>query len=321
MKKIYKILLLAVFSYLFVGCGSVGSDQNVDDSSIQKFPTSASVAEPTLENGEKVEEVVAKNQNATFSPTAQDIKQYQSSPMSVKYVNDLILKDVKLEGIHSLGDTISQTEDCVDGGSYTYSLNGSETGGITMVMDYNNCSQHNGMINGKISVKYSNYDESFASLGLGYKTVDIEYVTDFSMDLYGVKYIVYKGSSTTSNFLEYDPNTAQMKLKMQLNIIMDLNGVKDGQKDSVYYFEIKDNKVSMYQTQGTIYIDNLSSYVTYDTSYDMSKTPFVFSSTIIESGEARYNMADGAKVKIKEEGGDIITYVDADGDGTYELRE
>ena len=77
----------------------------------------------------------------------------------------------------------------------------------------------------------------------------------------------------------------------------------------------------MYQTQGKIYIDNLNSFVNYDTTYDMSQTPFVFSYKGLLSGEARYNMSSGGKVKIVAESNKAVTYVDANGDGVYELRE
>jgi hypothetical protein len=81
----------------------------------------------------------------------------------------------------------------------------------------------------------------------------------------------------------------------------------------------------MYQTKGRIYIDNLASYVTYDTTYDMSKTPFVFNKngTIKnDDGEARYNMSGNGKVKIiaSQEDDGVKIYIDEDGDGVYSLN-
>jgi hypothetical protein len=58
----------------------------------------------------------------------------------------------------------------------------------------------------------------------------------------------------------------------------------------------------------------------------MSKTPFVFNkdgTVKNDNGEARYNMSGNGKVKIiasKKDGG-VKTYIDKNGDGTYELSK
>ena len=90
---------------------------------------------------------------------------------------------------------------------------------------------------------------------------------------------------------------------------------KFGQQNCEYFISDKDYQEELYQTKGRIYINNLESYVDYDTSYDMSVTPFVFNYSGVVSGEGRYIMANGANLKVFHDRVEI----DADNDGTYEL--
>ena len=319
MKKIKVLgLSLAVISTLgFTGCGGGGGSSSSGGSSLS-FPSNAVNAEPTIENGEKVEKVVAQNQQSSYAINAVSSSNNQNIALTMKKITDTI-KIIDIDkNTYSLNETINETESCPSGGTMNYSGSGSETGGATITITFDNCSQYGILMDGKILTNMSNYNSTYDD----YTTVNMTFLSDFKTSGTGVDGKITNGSTTKTEFSDITELNEANNMKMTISAISEMNGVKTGQKDAVYYFDLSSySNPSMYQTSGKIYIDNLTSYVTYDTSYDMSQTPFVFSNSGLNSGEARYNMTDGAKVKIVAEAGEAKTYVDADGDGIYELSE
>ena len=89
----------------------------------------------------------------------------------------------------------------------------------------------------------------------------------------------------------------------------------------MYHYKTDNANEILYQKKGIIYIDNLTKYAEYDTSYDMSKTPFIYNFFYgLQSGEARYNLSNGSKMRIVIEGS-VKVEVDTNGDGEYELTD
>lgn len=314
--KVASFLLVGV-AISMIGCGG-DSDSGTSDTASLSFPTNAVVAEPTLENGILVENVVATNQTSGI-PLLNGIE--SSSKFNVallgSQVSDAISKKIKGANLNSyaLNETISESYSCSGGGTMSINGSGTEFVGATMTMTLAQCDEGGAVINGSIYASVSNYDTNFND----YKDMTIKFTSDFTVTEGATQAKIAKNSYMTANVLSYTYTSMTSKFAMSIQATDGTDSY--GIKDAVYYSTSDVSDTSMYQTQGRIYINNLASYVDYDTTYDMSATPFVFSGSSITSGEARYNMENGGKVKIVVESNNPITYVDVDGDGTYELSE
>ena len=315
--KITSLLLVGI-SASMIGC-SADSDSGTSDAASLSFPTNAVVAEPTLENGILVEDAVATNQTSNIS-LLNGVE--SSSKLNVALlgtqVSDAISKKIKGANLNSyaLNGTISESYSCSGGGIMSINATETEFVSATMTMSLAQCNEGGTVMNGSIYGSLSNYDANFND----YKDMTLKFTSDFTVTEGATQSKIVKNSYMTANVLSYTYSsmTAKYAMSMQATDGTDSYGIKD----AIYYGTSDGYYTSMYQTQGRIYINNLASYVDYDTTYDMSATPFVFSGSSITSGEARYNMENGGKVKIAVESYDNpITYVDVNGDGTYELRE
>jgi len=312
--KILSLSLTAIAVLGFSGCGSSGGGSSTTPTIA--FPSDAVDAEPTIENAEEVKDVVAQNQNSAYSINAVSTSDSQNIAIGMKLISDTTMKIEK--NFYALNETINETEECSEGGSINYSGSGSETGGATITYSFNNCIDSGITMNGKITTVLSNYNETYSDYTY-YKTT---YVTDLLLSFSNYSIKILGGSTTDITFTDIVDTYTANGMKMDISAITDTNGEKNGQENAVYYFKNQDYySTSMYQTQGKIYINNLTSYVTYDTSYDMSQTPFVFDYNGLTSGEAHYLMANGAKVKVTVNGGEATVAVDTDGDGVYDLSE
>lgn len=307
-----KVALGVITSALLTGCGGGGSSSG--NSGSLGFPSNAVSAQPTIANGKRVEDAVAKDQ-AIYSVNAVSSSSNQNLALTMKKVNETIQKVDK--NYYSLNKTITETEYCSNRGSVN--ISGTETSaGVNVTLTYNNCDNDGTLFNGKVLGIMSDFDYTYDE----FTKVDMRFLSDFTMQELGLSLKVISGSSVFTEYSNITDYNEADNMEMTINSISEVNGIKTGQQNSVYYFDLSSyNSFSMYQTSGKVYIDNLSSYVTYDTDYDMSQTPFVFNSSVLSSGEARYNMADGGKVKIIVESGESRVYVDANGDGIYELSE
>jgi hypothetical protein len=313
--------LAVILSVGLTGCGG-GDSGNTSNSGTSNlaFPSNAVIAEPTLTNGILVKDEVAKNQTSGI-PMLNSIDSNTSINVALlgNNVSDIIskhIKDIKFNQ-YSLNETISNTFNCSNGGTYSVNGFGSNGSDGVITINYNQCNESGQIINGNVYTSISNYD----SVAGDYKDLSIKFTSDFTTTTGNTVVEIIKNSYMNLNVLKFDSygNSTEFKLTMSIQVIDGTTSF--GQKDSMYYFITDGYNTAMYQTQGRIYIGNLASYVDYDTSYDMSKTPFIFSGSGIISGEARYNMSGSGKAKIVVENNKPITYVDADGDGTYELSE
>ncbi len=316
-KKSLSLLIASALSIGFVGCGGGGSSAPAGSS--LAFPSNAVSATPTLDNGKKVKDAVSTN-NTTGNPFLNGIA--QTSSVNIGLLNSEIsqrilekTKDLNLQ-TYALNEVVDETNNCSGGGTIHYNGNGNDTNGGTITYTFDSCVESNVKLNGSIYASMSNND------GNGnFKDLSIKYTTDFTVVSGNFSSTIAKDSYENINVTQYSSYGSLEKFKASISLIATTGTQKYGVKDAVYYYLTNDGQMSMYQTQGKVYIDNLASFVNYDTSYDMSQTPFVFNGSGLASGEAHYNMANSGKVKIVAQSGVVKTYVDANNDGTYELHE
>lgn len=309
-----KWIIITLASFLFIGCS--GDSDNGTTNTIA-FPSSAINSEPTIENGTKVKEIVSQNQQEQYAINSVSDSNTQNIAITMKKLNDITSSKINYE-TYSLNETVNETENCINGGNINTTGSGSETTGGSITITFNSCNEDDLVMNGKMHVTLSKYDATYED----YANISLTILEDVIMTSSQDGTIKLKSGSTitteSSNFTSYYEAN---KMKMTISAISEIGPIKTGQEDAVYYFDLSYYEPSMYQTQGKIYINNLESYVEYDTSYDMSQTPFVFSYYGLESGEARYNTAKGGKVKVTAENGVAKAHVDVNGDGIYELSE
>jgi len=305
--KLITLGLITLSTLAFTACGGGSSSSDTI-----AFPKDAAQAEANNANAKEVTDVVASNPasttsslNAVENSSSQNIaltlyKAYQKTPK-------LPLQN------YALNETFSETVEC-DEGTIAYSGSGTETGGATINIRYNQCTYSDITMNGSAEIKYSNYDDFYEN----YTVTSTRYTSNFSITRGSFYTTIFRGSTFTSSVvlssIEGDNEAEQYQLS--LTTISEANGEKSGQEGSIYFFN---NQGEMYQTAGKIYINNLTSYVTYNTSYDMSQTPFVFNyNGELTSGEARYLMANGGKVIIGADSYGVYTLLDSDGTGDYQ---
>ncbi len=289
MKNILYISISIIIISFFIGC-SESSDSN---NSLALFSSTAITSESTVENAKKVRAVVAKDQRSV-----------------IDNINTIIKENLNLSGY--LNSKFSLSELCNSGGSLESSSSETESS-----IDFKNCSESGIVINGKILGVVSDYDETYD----GYTKTHITFTSDLNISDQEYSLKIISGSSLEIKFTDITGNDYAQKMKMTINLLTEQNGAKYGQENAVYYFDYTSGYETMYQTSGRIYINNLDSYVDYDSSYDMSQTPFIFNNNGLDSGEARYIMENNTSLKIIAENGLAIIYIDTDDDGIYELRE
>ena len=320
LKRSLNLLVVGVLSIGFVGCGGGGGSSTSTGDSVV-FPSNAVSATPTLSNGKKVKGAVNDNPTSVTSSVLNGVDDTSgvniallSSTLSSEIV--IITKNINLQ-TYTLNEVVDQTTNCSGGGSIHYRGNGNDTAGGTITANFNNCSENSVKMNGTMVYTISNYDSNSGN----FKSYAIKFPADFVESTGSTTIKIYKGTYINVDILEFGSYDNPTKLKESISMIV-ANGTQQyGIKDAVYYADSSYSGISLYQTQGKIYIDNLSSYVDYDTNYDMSQTPFVYDSYGLQSGEAHYNMANNGKIKIVVQSGVAKAYVDVDNDGIYELHE
>lgn len=328
MKKIqyfgYCLAIISVLSIGLTGCGGGGSDGEVVSSSTALvFPSDSVMAEPTLVNAQKVRDVVVGgtldalpllNSVNNSSKVNLELLSRSVSKKIIEYT-----KDINID-TYSLNEVINEQIDCNTSGTMDISSSFDITGG-TITITFNECNDGDDLIlNGSMQESVSDYDIAAGN----FKTVAITFTTDLTVTDLSQTLIakIVQGSYINMNILTFDiygvPQTYKLSMTIQATDGIEIVGVENV---VFYYDETNVPDMEMYQTAGKIYIDNLAKYVEYDTTYNMSVTPFIFLNGVLTTGEARYNMADGGKMKIVIVDGIVTTWVDADGDGTYELTD
>ena len=318
MNKIAKVsfsfLAVVALGIGFVGCG--GDDDGDSSSSSIVFPSDAVVAEPTPENAEEVKAVAADD---IYSQTAGSMPllsvENTSNGISLGTLSGQIAQNIatSLKGSdvlnqYALNETIDETVDCYSGGTISYKGSADDSS-AEIVMSADQCDYSGFIMDGDMKLTVKGYNETEET----FDYMSVEYLTDFKADTLTISKGSYEIISDIQGYME--------SFKLNISMIASMGEEKFGVDDCEYYYATSGSEYSIYQTKGRMYIDNLTSYVDYDTAYDMSQTPFVYSYSSVLSGEAHYIMAGGANIKVTANDG-VVTYaVDSDGDGTYDLVE
>lgn len=322
MKK--RITFIFFITASLISCGGGGGNK-----SLNQFDFSNAVmADPTLENGEKIEETAAVNQQNQYS---------LNSVSSDKNPNTVFLFNTLINSINQFQQTepyalnmVIDPEPC----SYRGYISGVITGlsdisdwgsDYTLNANFDQCSEVYGItLNGNVLMSFGDYNSTYDE----YDRVYAKYLSDFSINiddtsLGALSATILAGSNQDIEYLSHNsfgPITSDMKITAVT--------IVDGNKVALQNAHVRSTlnilyPYEMYYRSGRFYIDNLTAYADYDESWDMSQTPFIFDSFSgeINSGEARFNLANGGKARIVGTGGEPITYVDADGDGFFELVE
>lgn len=331
MKKIkffsYGLAIMAALNIGLTGCGGGGSTSTSTSTSTGLvFPSDSVLAEPTLVNALKVTDAIIGDplDNIPDVPLLNSVN--NSSKMNPELLSRNVskkitgyTKDINID-TYALNEVINEEIPCTTSGTISISGSVDATGG-TITFTFNECNDGDDLIlNGSVQASVSNLDTTageFKDMSMTF-TTDLT-LTDLAQTLIGK---IVKGSYLSMNVFTFDidgyPQTYKVSVSMQATDGTNISGIEN----AVYYYDETNLPVmEMYQTAGKIYIDNLASYVEYDTTYDMSVTPFIFLNGILTSGEVHYNMADGGKMKIVIVDEVVNTYVDADGDGEYEIND
>ncbi len=309
--KLLGLGLAVATALVFTACEDPFSkDSSSKNTSSLSFPANVTSAKPTLENGKKVEDATATNQIGGIPGlnSVHDNSRLNIALLSNKISKRLLkyTKEIDMQS-YALNETFNEVDSCSQGGTMSFNMDRINSMTITAT----NCNDGYENINGSVymTIKLSDVIEH-----------TVKFITDFTITKVSDNSMAKILANSYMIGVTTIADEKKVTISLQATDGSELHGLQDCE---FHYLETNNGNLEMYQTKGKVYIDNLAAYVDYDTSYDMSQTPFVFSGdedTLI-SGEARYNMANNAKVKIKVESNEAKTYVDTNGDGVYELNE
>lgn len=328
MKKIKSFSVSVALATLLIGCGgggssSVESTSGGSSSSLNASFQNALIAEPTIENATEVEETIVSNDVTSFNVlNSVNSNNKLSSAEITKTLFNTVSKDIATVNInnYSLNETVNETFSCSNSGSYSISGTGSETGPISLNITYNNCNESSIVLNGNLSLNTSGYVSSADN----YTNMNISFSNNFSFVTNYLNFTIHSGSYINTTTSEFDSTYGlPSKYVIETTFISTLEGETYGVEDAIYNYDETSGNFSFYIEQGKFYANNMGIYVNYDESYDMSQTPFIYSSygSFENGGEARFTMSNSGKMKIVIESNTVVSYVDANGDGTYEIIE
>ena len=300
MKKTIIMSTFVVMGLAISGCGGGGEGGALFNSDAKPAPANVDTGK------EVVKDIVGNQAQSKISPLSTEADTVNKPLLLIDNIRNA-LDSIPEKKVRS--NNVNQAFECPYGGSGNIKGNGSDTR-ANMTVTYNNCDMGGITFDGKMHVDATaNYDTL--------ESMKISFPSDFTM-LNSVQSItIYKNSSL--NMDNY--NDDEESFDFTQNIKSKINDELYGLENSKWHVDSSGYAVKMYQLSGKEYIKNLESYVTYDETYDMSKTPFVFGSYGISSGAARYITENNGKIMISAEQGDVKVLIDADSDGTYEKEE
>lgn len=320
MKCVKRNLYIGILSLAIVtACGGGGSVSDAGNG-VKPELQNAVAAKPTVSNGREVADIVATDQRQSV-PGLNRVNDNVSinTTLFLNQLRDLVLLDFKAakSDSYTLNEVVNETEQCTGGGVISYSGSGNDTTGGSVNVVYKNCRQGSVTYNGRMKLEISNYSAALD----GFKNIDIKLLSDLAVknSSTGESITIKEGSFYNTDISEYNSDGEPKKMKMTVSTTAFSGSKKSSQQNSVYYIANGNSSTRMYQTAGKLYFNKLTSYVDYDKSYDMSKTPFVYDKRGVYSGTGRYNMQGKAKLKIVVESlNNVRIYIDSDGNGVYE---
>jgi len=289
MKTITALLMALFMAISFVGCGS-------DDDAAAPAPLlpNATEASASVATGE----AVAKSLVSTTDSPLNSVQADQSANVareSYTMISSVIdnLKGVNpstsLNAVQSFNETIA----CADGGSYT--LSGSiddVTYAYNITSNYNNCNEFGSISNGSITIS-----GSITDLNNFYGSISFKVNSNYS-------YVVGSSSMTMYAGTNFNMELTAANTIFTQTIKIDYNGELFGSENTRWV--INNSNFSMYQTSGREYLDNLTSYIDYDTTWDMSLTPLTFIGSDVTGGETQYKFANGAVMHLTVQSTNVV---------------
>jgi uncharacterized protein YaaQ/flagellar hook-basal body complex protein FliE len=265
--------------------------------------TNVSEAKATLENAQKVQSIITLNQSAIL-PILKDI---DNATINQKLTNNNF-------------KVLDETEKCSSSGNILYSTNLNENNhdkDISII--FNQCHNTKEIINGSIEASYSDYNTIIEE----YHTLNVHFTSDYNTTniLTQETLSILKGSSFEQKVSKFDFYDEPSQYQLSLTIRLNKNNELYELKDTILHFTHTATDRVFYQTQGRVYINNLMEYVSYDTAYDMSFTPFKYEEEILMNGEARYIMEANSTMKVTIENSTVLVSVDTDNDDEFEVED
>jgi hypothetical protein len=305
-----KKFVLFITTTLLISCGGGGSSGSGAISSFDT--TNAVLMEPTFSNATKLANIVQRNPQDQYSLNAVMDNQGTNILPSIVKMLDTFKETHKTEQ-YAINRIIKGSEPCEDGGFLT--ANGSvNSNNGSAVLNYQNCDEGGIVMNGSAIISVWEYLEDYDD----YSRVSTNFVSDFTMtNNSGEITTILARSSAFINNLDFDYYWGAIEMDMKVTAFYIENGITYGQENSNIYFNRENiSRPYFYYKSGRFYIDNLEKYAEYDTSYDMSYTPFRLDlDGDLRSGEAWFTMANGGRAAIKDYFGGIQVELDTDGDG------
>lgn len=300
-KTVRNILTVSLLTLAFAGCGGGGSSGG--DAVGLSFPTNSVAAEPTQANGKEVAQA-AVTQDPSLDLTNLALNSVATTNASTTQISNQLFQNIKEKlttlkpQIYALNETVNETSNCYGGGSMSISGSGSDTGGLTLTVTFNQCYQDSSSnaLNGSIRLSASNYNDAYED----YTKYDIEFLTTYT---YG-NITVARGSYYNQTINTFDLFTGLLNYDLEISLIVDYNGIKYGIKDAFFNYVINPDSYSMTytQTKGRIYLGNdLIKYVDVDTSYN-PPVQFTYYFGTLESGTGHYIMGNNATLEINATG-------------------
>jgi len=302
--KIKTVSVVVAALVVLSGCG--GSSDDPAGNVVTPLPTlSVPVAEATVENATEAVKTVFEAEGVSTVGTTGLLAagSTQTSGFdSVKFaLNALETIQETNSGVYALNEAISDSQACTGGGNITVSGTVTQTA-ATVTMVTNNCVEDGVTLNGTIGATLtlsSAGQVSYAKL-----TFETDYtVTDtVSSKIHQGSYMELSlnsptaGTSTSSLWFE---SLGQHMRYDDLKI----NFTEDGFGNGTQCYK-----------NGRIYINNLTSYMDIDSSYDPNcLTPFTTSGHVLTSGSTRLLGSNGLTVHVEVTGPNTLLATDQNG--------
>ena len=304
----FKAIALVFVTLLFVGCNEDTPDESSDG--VTELVFSGAEATLTTTTGEELAENLATSQSASSLNSVDSSEGVNSALASISLLpailnarNNIEPTSDPLNAVQTITET---TVACTDGGTMTLSGTVDDvTYAIDLTTSMSSCIEGTLTTSGSMQVT-GTIDNS----GVG--TLSTKILSNYSEtdSSYGNTVIMYAG--TTISFTLDGTN-----IVFTSSIKASVNGVIYASENSSWVSDLY--ATSMYQTSGREYINNMTEWVDFDTSYDMSATPLVYSAGVLVSGESQYVFSSGGTIHLTVTSDNTVQVdVDNEPDGTID---
>lgn len=320
------ILLSIALATFMSGCGGGGGGSSTSSGI---FPSSSVSAVATDSNAQQAAGAVVGGVSGVGVDTTTLLA--VSSDVNTSHTDNQIeiatkqLKKIKFNESIALNATAndSVTTNCQGGGTETLAYNMTlneqtyvSTGTVTITS--NQCNDGLTTTNGTVKVASKCTIDPNSHELLGCEYMNMSFITDLTTNFTGGTSTTLKDS--TFNISNLTVNNGLWSARTNTNTVVVEHDKKYGLKEfTVDFKELANSQNSMDYVSGSIYFDQLSKFVSIDSSYDCTATPFITdSSGMYISGECRFIGSNNSKIKMYVENNRLMLAIDPEGDGTFE---